>query len=167
MNLTQHLSRSIAVLQGMMLLVLGAIYFAILPAYGFTSLEDFNDPTRMTATRLLMLTINWIHVLFGLTMLGLVYVLDRYMRARWSFVARSAVTVILFGGVVWLLLHDVGFQIINWPDIERDPAGTNYAMDTLLWGIRNSIFFVLSLLVALGFHIDQNTRSTRHSTSGD
>ncbi len=99
-------------MQGVMLLVLGAIYFALLPAYGFTGLEDFNDPARMTATRLLML-------------------------------------------------------IINWPGIERDPASTNYAMDTLLWGIRNSLFFVVSFLVALGFHIDKTTRSTRHSPSGD
>jgi hypothetical protein len=82
-------------------------------------------------------------------MLMCVCVLYLYLRPRWPLAVRSVVTIVLFGVVGWFIAHDIGFHLIGWPAIERDPASTNYAMDRALWAVRNGVFFAAGVLTFL------------------
>jgi hypothetical protein len=84
---------------------------------------------------------------FGLSLLVLLYVLYQHLHPRMPLLLRGLVTIVIFGAALWFILHDLGFHIRNWADIERDPAGTNFGRDTALWAFRNAVFFALGLLL--------------------
>jgi hypothetical protein len=138
-----------AVIQASLWAGLLVIHFWVLPRAGFEGLADFNDPARVAGAPVAMQFFVWSDLAFGVTTLGMVWVLYHYLGTRMRPVARAAVTVVLAGAVLWFIGHDLGFHVLAWEGIERDPAGTNYAMDRLLWGFRNGVFFAMSGLTAL------------------
>jgi hypothetical protein len=150
MSFDYRLSRFTLTAQVALALALAVIFIVILPAQGFTSLSDFDDPAWLASAPLAMSAINWIHVLFGLTMFGLLLVFDRRLKERAPFVVRAAATLILFAALLWLVLHDVGFHIVNWDQIEQDPAATHYSLDTALWLFRDGVYLAAGALTALG-----------------
>jgi hypothetical protein len=96
-----------------------------------------------------MAFIVWSDLLFGLATFVSVFVLYRHLRMRMPLILAGAAAIVLVGAVGWFIAHDIGFHLISWPDIARDPASTNYAMDRLLWGFRNGVFFAVSALIYL------------------
>jgi hypothetical protein len=145
----QTLSKISALVQAALWAMLLVIFFVVLPRQGFTGLDDFNNPAKVASAPWAMLFIVWSDLLFGLTMAMSVFALHHYLRTRLPLIVRAAVLIVLLGTVGWFIGHDLGFHVIDWPAIERDPAATNYAMDRALWTVRNGVFFAVSLLTVL------------------
>jgi hypothetical protein len=145
----QRLASLPALVQAALWAMLLIIFFVVLPNRGFSGLDDFNSPAKVASAPVAMSLIVWSDVLFGLTMLLSVILLYRYLPSRAPLVLRGAALIILVGGVTWFIAHDIGFHLIGWQEIERDPTSTNYAMDRVLWAFRNGVFFAVSLLTAL------------------
>jgi len=142
----QKLSRFAALVQATLWAILLIIFFVVLPRQGFLGLDDFNNPAKVASAPVAMSFIVWSDLLFGLTMLMSVFVLYQHMRTRMPLIVGGAVTLVLIGAVGWFIGHDIGFHLIGWSAIERDPASTNYAMDRVLWAFRNGVFLAVSLL---------------------
>jgi len=148
MNL-RKLTKLAVLVQAALWAVLLLIFFVILPSQGFSALADFNDPSKVAAVPLPMLVIVWSDLVFGLMTLVSVWALFLHLRTRLPLVVNGAATIVLIGVVAWFIAHDVGFHLIGWSDIERDPASTNYAMDRLLWAVRNGVFCAMGGLTYL------------------
>lgn len=144
---TQQLSRFAVLAQGLMWGLLLLIFLIVLPGYGIAGPADLNDPAKVRAAAGALMLVNWIYVGFGLSLLIILYVLYQHLRLRMPLLLRGLVAILIFGAALWFILHDLGFHIRNWADIERDPAGTNFAADTTLWAFRNAAFFVFGLLI--------------------
>ncbi len=142
----QKLNGFAVLVQATLWAVLLIIFLVILPDQGFLGLDDFNNPAKVASAPFAMSFIVWSDLLFGLTMLISVFVLYQHTRTRMPLAVRGAATIVLIGVVGWFIAHDIGFHLIGWPAIERDPASTNYAMDRVLWAVRNGIFFAVGLL---------------------
>ncbi len=149
MNQLQRWSRNLLIFQGILLATLGLILYVLLPANGFAGLGDLNSAEKINSVPFLMALINWIHLFFGLSMMGVLYVLFKLLRLTRSFRFSFFVLIPIFAVVFWFIGHDVGFQIINWSEIAADPAGTNYVADTWLLSFRNVVYFMVSLFTFL------------------
>jgi hypothetical protein len=145
----QKLSGFVTLVQASLWIILLIIFFVVLPGQGSWAMEDFNNPAKVISAPLAQLFIVWSDLLFGLTMMVCVYVLYFYLRSRMSLLVARAITIVFIGVVGWFLGHDIGFHLIGWSAIERDPASTNYAMDRALWAVRNGVFFAVGLLTYL------------------
>ncbi|CAG0937757.1 hypothetical protein TFLX_06712 [Thermoflexales bacterium] len=157
MNLGQ-LSRFTAWLQVTLLVALLFILFILLPRHGLAALSDFNSPTKVASASPLLIVVNWIGLALAASMLLVVYVVYRHLRQSRPLVLAGLFGIVLFGTVLFFILHDVGFHIIRWADIEHDPASTNFAMDMMLWTIRNGMFCIAGLLTAFTLR-----RSDKHA----
>jgi hypothetical protein len=160
MNKLQKLSRSLVIIQGILLTSLGLILFVLLPANGFAGLNDLNNAEKVASVPFLMALVNWIHFCMGLSMLAVLYVLFKALRLTRSFPFSFIILIPIFGVVLWFIGHDVGFQILNWSAIAADPAGTNYTADTWLLSFRNAIYFVVTLLTYLAI-----SNQARHTST--
>lgn len=156
----QKLSKFAVLVQATLWALLLIIFFVILPGQGFSGLNDFNDPGKIASAPFAMSFIVWSDLLFGLTVLISVFVLYHYMRSRMPLIMCGAVTIVLIGVIGWFMGHDIGFHLIRWSDIARDPASTNYAMDRVLWAFRNGAFFAVSILTFLATTSANKSRQT-------
>jgi hypothetical protein len=155
-----RLAKWVAAAQAGLWAALLVVFVWVLPRQGFEGLADFNDPAKLAGAREAMMFIVWSDLAFGVTTLIIVFVLYQYQRTRMPRLA-AAVMVVLAGAVLWFIGHDVGFHLLAWPAIEGDPAGTNYAMDRVLWAYRNGMFLAVSVLTALATSPAKRTHSSQ------
>jgi hypothetical protein len=142
----QNFARYVVIIQSLLWASVTAVFLFVLPAYGFSSFYDFNDAAKIQVARPWMYLLNWSDLFFAMTLLIVVLSIHQQTKTRVPFLLRNAFTIILIGAALWFVLHDLGFHIIGWPGIEQDPTSTNFAMDRLLWGVRNTLFFAIGLL---------------------
>jgi predicted MFS family arabinose efflux permease len=142
----RKLSGFAVLVQATLWAILLIIFLAVLPGRGFHALNDFNNPARLALAPFAMSFIAWSDLLFGLTMMINVLVLERCMRTGTPPIVRRIFTIALIAVVGWFIAHDLGIHVLGWSAIARDPASTNYAMDRLLWGFRNGVFFMVGIL---------------------
>jgi len=145
----QKFTRAAVLFEGLLWVSVTVIFFFVLPRYGFSALSDFNDATKIKSALPWMYFLNWSDLIFALILFLVVFEINRQMKTRLPSLLRNAITIILIGAALWFVLHDLGFHIIGWPGIEQDPTSTNFAMDRLLWGIRNTVFFAVGLLTII------------------
>ena len=107
------------------------VFFVVLPNYGFAGLADLNDTAKVRAAAGALMLVNWIDVGFGVSVLVTLYVLYQHLRTRMAWLPRQLITVLISGAALWFIVHDLGFHIRNWADIERDPCGGTTSGSTL------------------------------------
>lgn len=109
-----------ALIQALGFLAILAIFLVILPSQGFTLPTDLSNPTKVAAAAPTLGLLNWVTVLFSLTIVVVILALYERLQARAPNRLRLAVAAAVVASGLFLATSMVG--IVGGPLLAQNPA---------------------------------------------
>lgn len=127
-----------ALIQAVGFLAILAIFLVVLPSQGFAVPTDFTNPTKVAAAAPVLGLLNWVTVLFSLTIVVVILAIYERLQARAPNRLRLAVAAAVVASGLFLATSMVG--IVGGPLLAQDPAA-GAALSALNQGLLNAAIF--------------------------